>query len=109
MLHYFSIVIELLISILGLLIVFKRKKIYGWGIALTFLIYVFYDSAKIMDWRIPSNLLYSLFFIGTISALLAVFSIYREGKKKMPKAILKSSLQDTPRLDSGLPEFNRLP
>jgi len=80
--QYISILIEVLIAILGLLIVFKRKKIYGWGIFLTFGIYVFYDFAGAMNWNILSNILYGSFFIATISALWAVFSIYKEGRKR---------------------------
>lgn len=80
--QYISILIELLISILGFLIVFKKKKIYGWGIFLTFGIYVFYDFAKLMSWSISDNILYGSFFIATISALWAVFSIYKEKGKK---------------------------
>lgn len=80
--QYISILIEVLIAILGLLIVFKRKKIYGWGIFLTFGIYVFYDFAGVMNWTLFGNLLYGSFFIATISALWAVFSIYKEGRKR---------------------------
>ena len=81
-LQYISIFIEALIAILGVLIVFKRKKIYGWGIFLTFGIYMIYDLAKMNVFIIFDAYLYWLFFIATISALWAVFSIYREGRKK---------------------------
>ena len=79
--QYFSIVIEFLIAVMGLMIVFKKKKIYGWGIFATFGIYVFYDFAKLLNWNISSNILYGLFFIATLSAWWAVFKIYKGGKK----------------------------
>jgi len=79
--QYLSIAIELLISLMGLLIVFKKKKNYGWGIFLTFGIYVFYDFAKLANWNISQNVLYVSFFIATISALWAVYKIYKEKKK----------------------------
>jgi hypothetical protein len=80
--QYVSIIIELAISILGLLIVFQKKKIYGWGIFLTFLIYVFYDFARVVNWSSSPNLLYGSFFIATVSAFWFVFNVYKEGKKK---------------------------
>ena len=79
--QYISIFIEALIVILGLLIVFKKKKIYGWGIFLTFLIYVFYDSAKLMNWSIPEWILIASFLLASVSALLSVWTIYKEKKK----------------------------
>jgi len=81
MIQYLSILVEVIIAILGLLIVFKKKKKYGWGIFATFLIYVFYDSSKLMDWNISSLLLSILFFIASISALYSVWRIYKEKKK----------------------------
>ncbi len=80
--QYISIFIELLIAILGLLIVFHKKKIYGWGIFLTFGIYVFYDLAKLLGWNISDTLLYGSFFVASVSALWAVFEIYKGGKRK---------------------------
>lgn len=80
--QYISIFIELVIAILGLLIVFKKNKIYGLGIFATFGIYVFYDFAKLMRWNISDNILYGSFFVATLSALWAVISIYLEKKRK---------------------------
>jgi len=83
-LQFASIIIELIISILGLILVFKKKKKYGWGIFLTFIIYVFYDLANIAGWVINKDILYLLFFIASISALWFVVIIYKEkrGKRK---------------------------
>jgi len=80
--QYVSIFIEVLIAVLGLLIVFQKKKIYGWGIFLTFAIYIIYDLAKLNVFIIFDAYLYLLFFIASISALWAVFEIYRGGKKR---------------------------
>lgn len=80
--QYVSIIIEILIAIMGLLIAIKKKKILGWGIFATFGIYVFYDFARLMAWNISNAVLYSLFFIATVSAWWAVYQIYKGGKKK---------------------------
>ena len=89
-LQYLSILIEVAIASMGILIVTKKKKKYGWGIFLTFFIYVFYDLSKLIALNIPSPLLYSLFFIATVSALWAVWKIYSEGKVKPNKEKTRS-------------------
>ena len=80
-LQYLSIIIEAIVAILGLFIVFEKKKNYGWGIFLTFAIYVFYDLTKFMNYPIPSDVLTVLFFVASISALYAVWVIYKERNK----------------------------
>jgi hypothetical protein len=55
-----------------------KKKAFAYGFALTFAIYVFYDLAKLGPLDIPSIVLYPLFFVATLSALWAVWKIYRE-------------------------------
>ncbi len=80
--QYVSIVIEAFIAILGLLITLQKKRTYGWGIFLTFGIYVFYDFAGLINLNVSSNILYGSFFVATVSALWAVFSIYKEGRKR---------------------------
>ena len=79
--QYISIIVEVVVAILGLMIVFQKKKNYGYGIFLTFAIYVFYDLSKQIGWSINSSLLYVLFFIASISALFSVWMIYNQKKK----------------------------
>jgi hypothetical protein len=81
-LQYISIVIEALIAMLGIMIALQKKKTYGWGIFLTFGIYVFYDFARLISLNISSNILYWSFFVATVSALWAVVSIYMGGRKR---------------------------
>ena len=80
-LQYLSILIEVVIAILGLMIVFKKKKNYGYGIFLTFAVYVFYDYAKLVNYSVSANVLYVIFFIASFSALWAVWMIFKEKKK----------------------------
>jgi hypothetical protein len=82
LLQFVSIIIELIIAMLGLILVFKKKRNYGWGIFLTFAIYIIYDVANMGGWIINSDLLYGLFFIASISALWFVVVIYRDKKNK---------------------------
>jgi len=76
--QYISILIELLITGLGILIVSQKKKMYGLGISLTFAIYFFYDLVKFTGLNVHPSILYLLFFIATLSALWAVWGIYQE-------------------------------
>jgi hypothetical protein len=84
LIQYISISIEFLIALMGLLIVFQRKKNYGWGIFITFAIYVFYDFVKLVGIQISSQFMYGLFFIATVSAFWFVSKLYykKRGKNK---------------------------
>ncbi|MCK9187317.1 MAG: hypothetical protein PHS16_02735 [Candidatus Colwellbacteria bacterium] len=75
--NYTSIILEAVVAIFGIAIALKKKHIYGWGIALTFFIYVFYDLARIKSWQVPSSIMSLSFLIATISALFAVCLIYK--------------------------------
>jgi len=75
--NYTSIILEAVIAVLGIAIALKRKNVYGWGIALTFSIYVFYDLSRISNWQISSTITSVSFLIATISALSAVYLIYK--------------------------------
>lgn len=77
MVQYVSILLEGFVMILGLMLVAK-KKVYGWGFALTFAIYVFYDLSNLLSLGIPKNFLYTLFFAATFSVLWAVWGVYQE-------------------------------
>jgi hypothetical protein len=42
-LQLISILLEVLVVALGIMLVVGKKKMYGWCIALTFVLYIFYD------------------------------------------------------------------
>lgn len=81
LIQYISITIEFLIAIMGLLIVFQKKKIYGWGIFVAFAIYVFYDFVRLSNIVLSNEIMYGIFFIATASAFWAVYEIYL-GRRK---------------------------
>lgn len=76
-LQYASILIEIVIAVLGILMI-SRKKSIGWFFLITFGIYVFYDSARLMNVVVNSNFLYISFFIATLSALMLAWRIYKK-------------------------------
>jgi hypothetical protein len=76
--NYASIILEAVVAIFGIRIALNKKRAYGWGIALTFLIYVFYDLARINSWQIPTSIMSVSFLVATISALFTVISIHKK-------------------------------
>jgi hypothetical protein len=72
-----------LITILGLALGNRKKKIYGWAIALTFGIYGVYDLVGNVGWAISDNILALVFFAATFSILFAVWAIYREASNRI--------------------------
>ena len=75
--HYISISLEAVIVIISLLAAIIKKKYHCYGFALTFAIYVFYDLINLKNVDMSETVL-SFFFIATLSALWAVWMIYKE-------------------------------
>ena len=77
-LQYISIFVEALIAVLGLFIVFLKKKSYGIGIFTTFFIYVFYDLVRLENYSVSQDVLSILFFIASISMLLVAWVLLKD-------------------------------
>jgi hypothetical protein len=73
-----SILLELVVAVIGVMLAVYKKKRYGWFIALTFVLYVFYDLAYFLSLQISQDLLYYLFFVATLSILWAIWNIFLE-------------------------------
>ncbi len=73
-----SILLELMVVALGIMLVVGKKKMYGWCIALTFMLYVFYDLANLLSLHISEETLDILFFMATLSILWAIWNIFLE-------------------------------
>ena len=78
LLHLLSILLEAVVAVLGIMLAISKKKIYGWCIALTFVLYVVYDLANLMALNISQDTLYMIFFVATLSILWAVWNIFLE-------------------------------
>jgi hypothetical protein len=48
------------------------------GLAFTFGAYVLYDLARLLEWNVQGGLLSGLFLLATITALIAVWGLYRK-------------------------------
>jgi hypothetical protein len=72
-----SAAIEVVVVVIGIMLGLK-KKLYGWLIALTFAIYVFYDLCRFLNISVCPNRLAIAFSLASISILIAVIMIYRK-------------------------------
>jgi hypothetical protein len=75
-----SLLAEFMVTVFALLIAVNKQKTYGWLIALTFAIYVIYDTTRFLSIPIAQDMLTALFFLASASILLAVWQIYRKLK-----------------------------
>jgi hypothetical protein len=78
LLHLLSILLETVVAALGVMLAISKKKMYGWCIAVTFVLYVVYDLANLLAWNISQDTLYTIFFVATLSILWAVWNIFLE-------------------------------
>jgi hypothetical protein len=72
-----SIALEAAVAILAVLAA-RRGKPYIYGLAFTFGAYVLYDLARLLHWNVQAGLLSWLFLLATITALIAVWGLYRK-------------------------------
>jgi hypothetical protein len=78
LIHLLSILLEVVVAALGMMLAIRKKKMYGWCIAITFVLYVVYDLANLLAWNISQDTLYTIFFVATVSILWAVWNIFLE-------------------------------
>jgi hypothetical protein len=72
-----SIILEALVAVIAVLAARKGKP-YVYGLAFTFAAYVFYDLARLLQWDVQGGLLSGLFLLATLTALVAVWGLYRQ-------------------------------
>lgn len=73
-----SILIEVLIVAVALSIGTVKGKVYGYGFALTFAVYAYYDLVNALSLTVSPGLLPLLFFMATVSALAAMWALYKK-------------------------------
>ena len=72
-----SIVLEAAVAVIAVLAARKNKP-YAYGLAFTFGVYVLYDLARLLQWDVEGGVLSWLFLVATITALAAVWGLYRD-------------------------------
>jgi len=74
-----SVVLELAVIVLGVLIAIKKKKSYGWLVAIGFSTYVLYNLVALHSTIQISGIYFALaLFAGTAMVLGAFWMIYKE-------------------------------
>jgi hypothetical protein len=71
-----SIILEAAVAIVAVLAA-RRGNPYIYGLAFTFGGYVLYDLARLLQWDVQGGILSGLFLLATITALIAVWGLYR--------------------------------
>lgn len=74
----FSILVEVLIVGILLYAAIKKQRICAWGMALTFSIYVFYDTVHLFNIGVSETIMVPAFFIASVSALWAVLKMSQD-------------------------------
>src|SRR6266404_1735270 len=76
MLLVISILLEASIAAIAVLAA-RQGRPYLYGLAFTFIAYVIYDLARFMRWAVEGPLLSGLFLLASVTALVAVWGLYR--------------------------------
>ena len=72
-----AIIVECAVAVVAVLGALKgRPHLYGF--ALTFAIYVLYDVGRLLHWNVGEGVLSVLFLVASLSALVAVWGLYKE-------------------------------
>jgi hypothetical protein len=77
-----SIILEAAVAILAILAARKGKP-YVYGLAFTFGAYVLYDLARFLHIDVQEGALSALFLLATISALIAMWGLYKEQHRRV--------------------------
>jgi hypothetical protein len=72
-----SIILEAAVAVIAALAA-RRGRPYLYGLAFTFAAYVLYDLARYMQWAVNGSLLSGLFLLATVTALVAVWGLWRD-------------------------------
>jgi hypothetical protein len=71
-----SIILEAAVAIVAVLAA-RRGNPYIYGLAFTIGAYVLYDLARLLQWDVQGGVLSGIFLLATITALIAVWGLYR--------------------------------
>lgn len=78
-----SILLEAAVVVIAILGA-RQGRPYAYGLAFTFAVYVVYDLARLLTWDAGGPLLSGLFLLATLSALYAVWGLYRDRPPRAP-------------------------
>jgi hypothetical protein len=77
MLLIVSIIVEAAVAVIAILVAWRGRP-YIYGLTFTYAAYVFYDFARWLGWNVEGSPYAVLFLLASISALIAVWGLYRD-------------------------------
>jgi hypothetical protein len=77
-LQLIAVIVEAAVAVLSVLIAVKKKKIYGWCIAVTFALFVIFDISRIFLLPLSDTVHALVFLVACVSMLYAVWLMYTE-------------------------------
>jgi hypothetical protein len=77
-LQVIAVLIEVVITVIAVLIATRQQKPYGWGIAVTFGLFVLFDAVRIFTLPVPDAVQALSLLVACGSMLYAVWLLYRE-------------------------------
>jgi len=77
-LQIIAVVLEAVVTIVAVIIATKKRRVYGWGIAITFGLFVFFDVFRIFSLPVPESFHAFIFLVACASMVYAVWLMYDE-------------------------------
>ena len=77
-LQLIAVVLEIAVTVIALLIATRKKRAWGWGIAITFGLFVLFDIFRIFELPMPEAFHAFIFLVACGSMLYAIWLMYGE-------------------------------
>jgi hypothetical protein len=77
-LQLIAVVLEIAVTVIAILIATRKKKVWGWGIAITFGLFVLFDIFRIFSLPMPEAFHAFIFLVACGSMLYAIWLMYEE-------------------------------
>jgi hypothetical protein len=78
LLETLAVLIEVAITAIAVLIALQNRKRYGWFIAVTFGLFVFFDIGRIFSFPISGEIHSLIFLIACCSMMYAIWLLWKE-------------------------------
>jgi len=76
-LQIIAVLLEIAVTVIAIVIAAWQKKSYGWFIAVTFGLFVFFDISRIFTLPVPDAAHALVFLVACISMVYGVWLLYR--------------------------------
>lgn len=77
-LQLIAVIVEAAVAVLSVLIAVRKKKMYGWCIAVTFALFVIFDISRLFLVPVSDAIHALVFLVACVSMLYAVWLVYTE-------------------------------